>query len=55
MTSFFSNMTKEIEDIVGTGRAHLSYSKLQNMSNFNTILNSHGYLALFVPKTPLVV
>ena len=25
------------------------------MSNFNTISNLHGYLALFVPKTPSVV
>jgi len=55
MTSFSLNMTKEIGDTADTGKAHLLYSKLQNMSDFNTILNSHGYLALLVPKTSLVV
>jgi len=33
----------------------LSYSKLQNMFDFNTTLNLCSYLALFVPQTPLVV
>jgi len=28
---------------------------VQNMFNFNTTSNFHGYLALFVSKTPLVV
>ena len=28
---------------------------VQNMFDFNTTSNLHGYLALFVPKTPLVV
>ena len=28
---------------------------VQDMSNFNMTSNPHGYLALFVPKTPLVV
>ena len=28
---------------------------VQNIFNFNTSLNPHGYLALFVPKTPSVV
>ena len=33
----------------------VSYPKLQNMFDFNMILNPYGYLALFVPKTLLVV
>jgi len=33
----------------------MSYLKLWNMFDFNMTSNPHGYLALFVPKTLLVV
>ena len=33
----------------------MSYPKLRNMFNFNTTSNPHGYLVLFVSKTPSVV
>jgi len=43
------------EEVLSIGIISQTPKHVQDIFNFNTTSNPHGYLALFVPKTPSVV